>query len=129
MGSSLTRPHVLVDLGDCDPDRLDDEAGVRALLLDVARNLATHVVGDIFHRFSPHGVTGVVAIEESHLSVHTWVESRYAAVDLFLCNSEVDAEQIDAEVQRMATFFGARRVAVKVVRRGATHGGRKEPTA
>jgi len=39
----------------------------------------------VFHRFAPQGVSGVVVVEESHLSIHTWPEAGYAAVDFFTC--------------------------------------------
>ena len=40
--------------------------------------------------FSPHGVSGVVIISESHLAIHTWPELGYAAVDLFTCGDKCD---------------------------------------
>lgn len=43
------------------------------------------LVNTVFHTFSPQGVTGVVVVEESHLSIHTWPEHGYAAVDFFTC--------------------------------------------
>jgi len=43
-----------------------------------------------FHKFSPQGVSGVVIISESHLSIHTWPELGYAAVDVFTCGTTVD---------------------------------------
>ncbi|HUV46482.1 MAG TPA: adenosylmethionine decarboxylase, partial [Dehalococcoidia bacterium] len=43
--------------------------------------------------FSPHGVSGVVNIAESHISIHTWPEYRYAAVDVFTCGDKVEPEE------------------------------------
>lgn len=43
-----------------------------------------------FHKFSPQGVSGVVIISESHLSIHTWPELGYAAIDVFTCGTSVD---------------------------------------
>ena len=43
-----------------------------------------------FHSFSPCGVTGTVSIQESHLSIHTWPEHLYAAVDIFTCGDSID---------------------------------------
>ena len=48
------------------------------------------IVSSNFHHFSPHGVSGVVIIAESHLTIHTWPEYGYAAVDLFTCGDTVD---------------------------------------
>jgi S-adenosylmethionine decarboxylase proenzyme len=47
----------------------------------------TTIVKSVFHPFSPQGVSGVVVIEESHLSIHTWPEHGYAAVDFFTCGN------------------------------------------
>jgi S-adenosylmethionine decarboxylase proenzyme len=54
-------------------------------LLEAAEKVGATVIDHTFHQFSPHGVTGVVAIAESHLCIHTWPEYGYAAVDVFTC--------------------------------------------
>ncbi len=77
--------HLVVELYACDATRLDDVAAVEAALLEATRAVGATVVGHAFHRYAPQGVTGVVLISESHLSVHTWPESGYAAVDVFTC--------------------------------------------
>jgi len=45
------------------------------------------VCGEVFHKFSPHGVTGVVVVKESHISIHTWPEYGYASIDIFTCGN------------------------------------------
>lgn len=114
---TLQNPHIVVDLHGCDRAQLDNTDGIRGLLLDTAQGLGATVVGDICHRFSPHGVTGILAIAESHLSVHTWVESGYAAADLFLCNAKLTTEEVAAIVRRMAEFFGSHRQVACVLHR------------
>jgi S-adenosylmethionine decarboxylase proenzyme len=59
-------------------------------MLTAAIKCGAVILGDSFHRFSPQGVSGVVVIAESHLSVHTWPEYGYAAVDVFTCGTTVD---------------------------------------
>ena len=54
-------------------------------MLHAAEETGATVIGEIFHQFSPQGVTGVVAIAESHVCIHTWPEFGYAAVDIFTC--------------------------------------------
>ena len=54
-------------------------------MLQAAEAAGATIVQSVFHRFSPHGVTGVVVVAESHLSIHTWPEYGYAAVDFFTC--------------------------------------------
>ncbi len=73
------------------------------------------VLGDSFHRFSPQGVSGVVVIAESHLSVHTWPEYGYAAADIFTCGVSVDP-QIAAEV--LIEGLGCRNPHLTEVQRG-----------
>ena len=80
--------HVLLELRDCNRSRLDDIAFVRDALLGAARETGATVIDHIFHKFSPQGVTGVIAIAESHLCIHTWPEYGYAAIDIFTCGEE-----------------------------------------
>ena len=77
--------HVLLELRSCNPTSLDDLPFLRDTLLHAAEETGATVVGQIFHQFSPQGVTGVIAIAESHLCIHTWPEFAYAAVDIFTC--------------------------------------------
>ena len=79
--------HLLLDLNECDAALLDDAAVVRRALLAAADEAGATVVGEVFHKFSPVGVTGILSIAESHISVHTWPEYAYAAVDIFTCGA------------------------------------------
>ena len=82
--------HVLLDLRDCDRSKLDDLPFLRETMLTAAEAVGATVINDIFHQFSPQGVTGVLAIAESHLCIHTWPEHGYAAVDIFTCGDAFD---------------------------------------
>ena len=77
--------HVLLELRSCNPASLDDLPLLEGMMLRAAEETGATVIGKIFHQFSPQGVTGVVAIAESHLCIHTWPEFSYAAVDIFTC--------------------------------------------
>ena len=77
--------HVLLELRDCNRELLNDLGFVRSTLLRAAEETGATIINDIFHQFSPQGVTGVVAIAESHLCIHTWPEHGYAAADIFTC--------------------------------------------
>jgi S-adenosylmethionine decarboxylase len=74
-----------VELRSADPKKLDDLPFIRQALISAAEEVGAHILGDTFHRFTPQGVTGIVAIAESHISIHTWPEYGYAAVDVFTC--------------------------------------------
>ncbi len=79
--------HLLLELKECNPQLLNDLDYIRQALLDTAHDVGATVVGESFHRFSPQGVTGILAIAESHISIHTWPEFGYAAADIFACGS------------------------------------------
>ncbi len=77
--------HILLELRSCNREKLNDLPFVRDTMLSAARETGATIIGQIFHQFSPQGVTGVIAIAESHLCIHTWPEYGYAAVDVFTC--------------------------------------------
>lgn len=77
--------HLLLELRDCNPQLLDDLPYIRDSLINAADKTGATIIGESFHQFSPQGVTGVIAIAESHLCIHTWPEFGYAAVDIFTC--------------------------------------------
>lgn len=77
--------HLLVEYMGCPADLLDDAAGLEALLREAATAAGATVLHALLHRFRPQGVSGVLLIEESHLSIHTWPEQGYAAVDFYTC--------------------------------------------
>lgn len=77
----------MLELNECNPKLLNDVDFIRQALLSTARDVGATVVGESFHRFSPQGVTGILAIAESHISIHTWPEFEYAAADIFACGS------------------------------------------
>ena len=82
--------HILAEYSKCECTFLDSEPDIRSLMLEAATRSGATVVGDIFHHFSPQGVTGVVVVAESHLAIHTWPEFGYASVDIFTCGTRVD---------------------------------------
>jgi S-adenosylmethionine decarboxylase len=106
--------HLLVELDGCDRELLDDEPALRALMRRAAEAAGARVVADVFHRYAPQGVTGVVVIEESHLSLHTWPECGYAAVDFYTCG---DCRP-EAAVEVLREGLGARHCEQIVVQRG-----------
>ncbi|MCG2585693.1 adenosylmethionine decarboxylase [Massilia sp. TS11] len=78
--------HLLADLGGIAPERLRDAAAIDTLLRAAAEAAGARVLHSHFHSFGPGlGVTGVVLLAESHISIHTWPETGFAAVDIFMC--------------------------------------------
>lgn len=82
--------HLLIDITGCDAEKLDDERYIRCLLNSAAMKANATIIGEIFHKFSPVGVSGILAISESHISIHTWPEMNTAIVDILTCSDTCD---------------------------------------
>ena len=82
--------HYVFELFGCDREALDNLEAVQAALVQGAIEAGATVIDKVFHKFAPQGVTGVVIIAESHLSIHTWPEYGYAALDVFTCNTNTE---------------------------------------
>ena len=106
--------HLLAEYYGCNRALLNDERALSNLLTRAADAAGVKVVGSIEHSFSPVGVTCVVAIEESHLSLHTWPEEGYAAADFFTCG---DGEPSRAH-QVLERGLGADKVELLLMERG-----------
>jgi S-adenosylmethionine decarboxylase len=78
--------HLLADLSGISAPLLRDSGALESLLRAAARAAGATVLGSHFHHFGAGGgVTGVVLLAESHLSLHTWPETGFAAADIFMC--------------------------------------------
>ncbi|TXB70169.1 adenosylmethionine decarboxylase [Phaeodactylibacter luteus] len=77
--------HVLLELSQCPPGLLSDTGRLEEAMQEAAERMGATIVSSHFHKFSPYGASGVVIIQESHLTLHTWPEHGYAAVDIFTC--------------------------------------------
>jgi S-adenosylmethionine decarboxylase len=85
--------HILADLHGVEPLLLRDARAMERVLREAARTAGAQVLGSHFHSFGlDGGITGVVLLAESHISVHTWPESKFAAADIFMCGA-ADAER------------------------------------
>jgi S-adenosylmethionine decarboxylase len=79
-------------LYDCDCARLDDESFLRSAIAKAALRAGATLLQLIPHHFQPHGVTDLAPLAESHISIHTWSESGYAAVNVFTCGDHTMPE-------------------------------------
>lgn len=107
--------HLLLELRECNVAVLDDLVYLENALVSAAIESGATVLDKSFHQFAPQGVSGVVLIAESHLSLHTWPEHAYAAVDIFTCGTTVKIEvAADALIRRL----GSKDPSVLEVKRG-----------
>jgi len=79
--------HYLLNLYGCNSYKLNDEKLIKKLLHDAAYCAKMTVLNTMTHKFYPQGVTGIVMLAESHISIHTWPEEGKAAVDVYTCGS------------------------------------------
>ncbi len=82
--------HIVCELSGCRQDLLTDVDHVRHIMENAARASNAEILKVVFHRFEPQGVSGVIVLAESHLSIHTWPEAGYAAVDFYTCGDHTD---------------------------------------
>ncbi len=81
---------ILVEYYDCDSNKLNDVEFIESSFIEATKASKATIITHNFHKFSPYGVSGVIVIAESHVSIHTWPEYNYAAVDIFTCGDTID---------------------------------------
>ena len=82
--------HIVCEFSGCSPSVLSDVDGIHAMMVAAAHAAHATVRESAFHRFEPQGVSGTVILAESHLSIHTWPEKGYAAMDFYTCGEHTD---------------------------------------
>jgi S-adenosylmethionine decarboxylase len=82
--------HIVCEFSGCDPTLLSDVGGIHTMMIAAAKAARATVMESAFHRFEPQGVSGTVILAESHLSIHTWPEKGYAAMDFYTCGDHTD---------------------------------------
>ncbi|GAA0399317.1 adenosylmethionine decarboxylase [Paenibacillus motobuensis] len=107
--------HILLELNDCNDALLNDVQQIKRIMCQAAHKAKATIVTEHFHHFSPYGVSGVVIIQESHLTIHTWPEYGYAAIDVFTCNSKLALQEA---VQYITEQFNAGNVTQHYLSRG-----------
>lgn len=111
--------HYIAEASGCNPEVIGKVETVERILVQAAEIAGVQVWSISFHRFNPNGVSGVVVISESHLSVHTWPEYGYVALDIFTCGGSAKPEQA---VEHALRQFGATNVHITEVTRGLEEG-------
>ena len=81
--------HLLLELYKCNYEILNDESFLRCTLNKAAKLAKATVLNLISNKFEPQGVTAIALLAESHISIHTWPESNYSAVDIFTCGQNM----------------------------------------
>jgi S-adenosylmethionine decarboxylase len=82
--------HVIAELWGCNTEKLNDMPFIEQTFVDAALRAGAEVREVAFHKFAPHGVSGVVIISESHLTIHSFPEHGYASIDVYTCGDRID---------------------------------------
>jgi len=106
---------ILIDLYECDREKLVDAEKIEQEMLKAARLMGAEVIGHSFHTFKPWGVSGTVTIAESHLAVHTWPEYDFAAITFETCGRHMDHRKA---YRHLVQYFNARRPKITLQKRG-----------
>jgi S-adenosylmethionine decarboxylase len=106
--------HCILELYDCSKALLNDADFVRQSLRDAATQAKATLLNEVLHQFEPQGITALALLSESHISIHTWPEVGYAALDVFTCGHHTDPEEA---CKHMVKAFKAERHILKKLRR------------
>ncbi len=115
MSKIVLGKHLLVEYYGCDMKTVNDLAAVREAIILAAKCANATIIDDVVHKFSPHGISGIVIIAESHLAIHTWPDYQFASVDIFTCNGKMNT---DLAIRCLKEKLGAEEMSVKEIERG-----------
>jgi len=105
--------HIILELYNCNPKLINCIKYVELSLLESANIAKCNVLHKYFHRFCPQGITGIVAVSESHFSIHTWPEHNYCAIDIFCCKDD-----LEASVDYLIEAFQSKKCEINTITRG-----------
>ncbi len=81
---------MIAELWGCHSDILNDMQTIERTMVAAALESGAEVREVAFHKFAPQGVSGVVIISESHLTIHSFPEHGYASIDVYTCGDRID---------------------------------------
>lgn len=106
---------ILVEFYDCNSEKINDVEFIESAFLKAIRVSGATIISHNFHKFSPHGISGMVVIAESHVSIHSWPEYNYAAVDIFTCGNIIDPWVIQEQLKEA---FESKNISSMEMKRG-----------
>lgn len=80
--------HLLIEFRGCRFSVINNLSSLESHLKRAAVMAHCTILQSYFHEFEPQGITGFIALAESHISIHTWPEHNYAAIDIFMCGNK-----------------------------------------
>jgi S-adenosylmethionine decarboxylase len=107
--------HLTVDMYGCGFDTLDNLEFVKSAMLTAVREANMTLLDFSYYKFEPQGLTALALLAESHMSIHTYPELGYAAIDVFTCG---DHSRPDKAVAVLKSFFRPEKTKITNIRRG-----------
>lgn len=106
--------HIVSDMWHCQ-NLPDDAKLLEKILVNAAHSANATILGVVSHDFEPQGATVMVLLAESHISLHSWPEYNYVAIDVFTCGKQMDPA---AAVKHLEDFFKPQKAESKTIIRG-----------
>lgn len=105
--------HIIADFWDC--DYRDNAKDLLAMIIDAANISNARILDTVYHQFEPSGSTALLLLAESHISLHTWPEYGYIAIDIFTCGHEMKPE---LAVEYLKKMLKPKRSNIQLLNRG-----------
>ena len=105
--------HLIAEFFGC--DECDGTDFIRRTLREAVVASGSTILDEKYHKFVPQGITGYILLKESHISIHTWPEYRYAAIDVFTCGETMKPEMA---IESLKDALRPDKVTVKRIMRG-----------
>lgn len=94
---------------------IENKKELKKILVEAAKKSGSAPLEVVIHKFKPSGITGIIVLAESHLSVHSWPEIDYLAIDIFSCGRRATPNK---SLEYLKKKFKPKRVETKLIRRG-----------
>ncbi|WP_043904813.1 adenosylmethionine decarboxylase [Parageobacillus genomosp. 1] len=107
--------HIIIDAFECDSSLLNNRTYLEQLLTKAAQNAGMEVLYSYFYQFIPQGITGMLILSTSHISIHTWPEEGYASLDFYTCGEQDPIDQVESLLKGISS----KRAMIYSISRGA----------
>jgi S-adenosylmethionine decarboxylase len=95
--------------------KIEDPKKLGRVLIDAAKRAGNTPLKFSYHKFNPHGITGVLLLAESHIAFHSWPEFNFLAIDIFTCGNKAFPEKA---LKYLKKIFKPKRVKIWRLNRG-----------
>lgn len=109
--------HLIIDAFECNSTYLNDMDYLKKLCKEAALNTNMEVLYTYFYQFEPQGVTGMLVLSTSHISIHTWPEEGYVSLDFYTCGDH----NINSQVELLLKGLASKNALVYSFSRGASY--------